>query len=435
LPPTIIDVLEALFGDDDMSPERVGKMKRADVEALAAAVNEHYVGWASDEPTRLRAHLGGWVAGNFGDSDARGVLATALLYADQVLLHDPLAEWFFLDRRRIRGPPPIRYRNGAKLQGSEGHLLATDGWIAHRDDLERNLRELRWMIPALAEMAPVIRSATAVLVPHLHVVVAAQEGLLSAVRHDLRDDQFIAAIESPIDQQPVATDFSRGVRLELSGAGGMVSDADRRLSFAGNPAYYLNKTLAVASAAHALYMPPSATDWAIYEARVAAAARELKRVNDLDLKVLAALHSSRLPLFEGIELATVSRAREDDDAFGEWRAALRRAARGLQHLPVEGAAFEADSRQLLEDELAPAQKAVEKDATYFRRLRQASPDASVRLVAGAAGAGVAAAAVGGPPIGLLTAGVSAAASWALGALLPRKRSGVAEIVAHLQRAR
>jgi hypothetical protein len=215
----------------------------------------------------------------------------------------------------------------------------------------------------------------------------------------------------------------------------MVSDADRRLSFAGNPAYYLNKTLAVASAAHALYMPPSATDWAIYEARVAAGARELKRVNALDLKVLAALHSSRLPLFEGIELATVSRAREDHDAFGEWRAALRRAARGLQQLPIEGAAFEADSRQLLEDELAPAQKAVEKDATYFRRLRQASPDASVRLVAGAAGAGVAVAAVGGPPIGLLTAGVSAAASWALGALLPRRRSGVAEIVAHLERAR
>ncbi len=185
VPGTIIDVLIDVLGPD-LSAERVDELTLDDIAELADAVQRHYGEWQPPESDALRVHLGGWVGGNFAAPEAREVLATMLLYADQVVLHDPLAQWFSTDRRRMRSLDPIRYRNGAQLAGSEGHLLSADGWVAHHEDLERNLFHLRWAIPALRDVAPLVESGAAVLVPHLQLIVGVQDGLLSAVRHDLR---------------------------------------------------------------------------------------------------------------------------------------------------------------------------------------------------------------------------------------------------------
>ncbi len=116
----------------------------------------------------------------------------------------------------------------------------------------------------------------------------------------------------------------------------------------------------------------------------------------------------------------------------DWRIALRQAARGLSTVPVEGDAFASDSRQVLDDLLGPAERQVVNESGALGRLKRGGRDASVTLVAGAAGAGASAAILGSPPVGLIAAGVSAAAGWTLGALLPPKRSGVAHVVAHLR---
>ncbi len=430
---SIIDVLHRVLGED-LSGDAIGDLTLDEVAELGDAVRRHYLGWQPAETEGLRVHLGGWIGGNFGDAGARSLLATMLLYADQVLVHDPLAEWFCATRDRLRALDPVRYRNGAKLQGSEGHLLAADGWIANPMDLERNLNELQWRVAALRDIEPLLRAGAAVPVPHLDLVVAQQEQLLSAVRNDLRNDRFVRAADEPIDVKPVTADFSRGIRLELQGAGGLVSDKDRRLQIAGNPSYYLNKTLAVAASAGASYMPPSATDWALYQTRIDAAAIELRRASEIDLKVMAALHTSELPLLDELSLETVARLRTEEGLLEDWRASLRQAARGLQTVPVEGAAFVSDSRQVLEDMLLPAERELSKDGTLLARLRRGGRDASVALVAGAAGAGVAAAAIGGPPAGLLASGASAAAGWTLKALLPTQRSGMAQIVTYLKQS-
>jgi len=427
---SIIDVLHRVIGED-LSVGSIGDLTLDEVAELGDAVRRHYLGWQPTETEGLRVHLGGWIGGNFGDPTARSLLATMLLYAHQVVIHDPLAECFCSTRDRFRALDPVRYRNGAKLQGSEGHLLATDGWIAYSTDLERNLSQLQWRIAALREIEPLLQSGAAVPVPHLDLVVAQQEQLLSAVRHDLRNDRFVRAADEPIDVKPVTTDFSRGVRLELQGAGGLVSDKDRRVQIAGNPSYYLNKTLAVAASAGASYMPPSATDWALYQIRIDAAAVELRRASELDLKVMAALHTSELPLLDQLSLETVARLRSEEGLLEDWRVSLRKAARSLQTIPIEGTAFASDSRQVLEDMLLPAERELAKDGTLLARLRRGGRDASVALVAGAA-AGVAATAIGGPPAGLLASGASAAAGWTLKALLPVQRSGIAQIVTHLK---
>ncbi len=426
---SIIDVLHGVIGQD-LSAERVNDLTLDEVAELADAVQTHYLDWRPPDGDGLRVHLGGWIGGNFADASARSMLATMLLYANEVLIHDPVAEWFSASRDRLRALDPIRYRNGTKVQGSEGHLLRIDGWLAHSTDLDRNLHELRWRIPALDSIEPLVRSGAAIPVSHIDLVLALQDQLLSAVRHDMRNDRFVRAVSEPVDLQPVTTDFSRGGQLDLAGAGGLLTDKDRRLSVAGNPAYYLNKTLAVAASAGAIYLPPSATDWAIFHARIDAAAVELRRAGELDLNVLAALHTSELPLLEDLDLATVSRLRNEEGLVEEWRAALRQAARGLQTIPSEGPAFASDSRQLLEDMLLPAENELARNATFRGRLRRGGRDASVSLMAGAAGTAVA-----GPVGGLLTAGVSAAASWTLKALLPEQRTGTAQIVAHLSHRR
>ena len=430
---SIIDVLHRVIGED-LSVGAIGDLTLDEVAELGDAVRHHYLGWQPKEADGLRVHLGGWIGGNFGNATARSVLATMLLYAHQVLVHDPLAEWFSATRDRFRALDPVRYRNGAKLQGSEGHLIATDGWCAYSTDLERNLSELQWRITALSDIEPLLRTGAAVPVPHLDLIVGQQEQLLSAVRHDLRNDRFVRAADKPIDVKPVTADFARGVRLELQGAGGLVSDKDRRLQVAGNPSYYLNKTLAVAASSGASYMPPSATDRALYETRIDAATTELRRTSELDLRVMAALHTSELPLLDQLSLETVARLRAEEGLLEDWRTSLRQATRSLRTIPIQGASFASDSRQVLEDMLLPAQRELAKEETILARLRRGGRDASIALVAGAVGAGVAAGAVGGPPVGLLASGASAAAGWTLKALLPTQRSGMAQIVAYLKQS-
>jgi hypothetical protein len=427
---TVIDVLDRVLGSEH-SVERVNEMTLDEVEELADAVERHYHGWQAPPGDELRVHLGGWVGGNFAAAEARQLLATMLLYADQVVLHDPLAEWFYSGRHRLRALDPIRFRNGTKLAGSEGHLLRSDGWPAHRGELEPNLATLRWAIPALRDIAPLVNSGAAVLVPHLQLLAGLQDPLFTAIRHDLADDRFLQAVENPIDLQPVTTDFSRGIRLDIKNAGGFVSDKDRRLQIAGNPSYYLNKTLAISSATRATYLPPSATDWALYEFKIAAASEEFRRATKTDLQVLAALHTSDLPLISHLALDTVAALRLKEGVMEEWRVALRQAARGLTTIPVEGASFAADSRQVLADLLSPAERQVAKEAGLLGRFQRGGRDASIKLVSGAAGAGATAAIIGGPPAGLITAGVSAVTGWTLAALLPPRHTGVANVVAHI----
>jgi hypothetical protein len=147
------------------------------------------------------------------------------------------------------------------------------------------------------------------------------------------------------------------------------------------------------------------------------------------------LHSSDLPLISGLDLRSVSQLRLQEGVMADWRIALREAARGLSALPVEGERFAADSRQVLEDMLGQAERQIAKEASVLSRLRHGGREASVQLLSGAAATGTTAAVLGGPPVGLITAGVSAAASWALAALLPAKQSGVAHVVAHLRQGK
>ncbi len=428
---TIVDVLREVLGAD-LRAGRLEELTVDEIAELAYAVQTYYQTWRAPESPRLRVDLGAWVGGHFAAAQPREILATMLLYADQVVLHDPLADWFCADRSRIQPLDVVRYRNGAAVASSEGHILINDGWVAHQTDRERNLAVLRWAVPALQSVEPLVTAGAAILVPQLQIVIRAQDGILSAVRHDLRNDAFLEAVQAPVDVQPVTRNSTRGMQQSLSGAGGLASDKDRRLEIGGNPSYYLNKTLAVAAAAGAAYVPPSATDWRLFELRCQAATNELRRITGTDLKVLAALHASELPLLDGLTLDAVSTLRIKEGAMEDWRIALRQAARGLSTVPADGADFAADSAQVLQDALGPVERRVRDEAKSIRRLFGTGREFSVDFVSGVAAAGATGAALGGTTTAVAAAGLSAIAKWTIGALIPPRQDGVASVVAYLR---
>lgn len=86
---TVVDVLRNVIGPD-LRAGRVDELTVDEIAALAHAVQTHLRNWRASEAPRLRVDLGGWVGGHFAAPQTREILATMLLYADQVVLHDPL---------------------------------------------------------------------------------------------------------------------------------------------------------------------------------------------------------------------------------------------------------------------------------------------------------------------------------------------------------
>lgn len=206
-PETIIDVLESVFGDA-LTAERARGLTGAELEELAGAIEDHYAAW---EPATTeddwRIYPGGMAARNFM-GDGRSALLTSLVYAPGVVIHDPVVEWFDKGRGRLTGLPgiPAARRNldgrpSATVFSGEPNLLNGDGYyVAREDRIERTRDHLASVVPALAEIAPLIRGGVVLPIPELRLIQQYQEQLISAVRFDVRDGDLAQLIQSLIKQ-------------------------------------------------------------------------------------------------------------------------------------------------------------------------------------------------------------------------------------------
>jgi hypothetical protein len=429
---TILDVLENAL-DGELTAERAASLAPRELGALSEVLEEYYAAWEPPTPAagELRAYPGGWVAANYTAPEAKSLLATTLLYFHTILIHDPVGEWF--DRRRaiLKSPPPVRYRNRAKVQGAQAHLMRFDGYHYTRDEPERTREQLRWMLPMLSDFAPLIRAGIAIPFNQLGILVDRQTGLLTAVRHDVTDDELMRRIREPIDLPPVTADFSRGLHLDLRGAGGPVP-GDESKSVVQNPSYYLNKTLAIADAASARYIPPSATDFALYARRLQRTSQELSRRANLDLSVAAGLSRTELPLLEELDLRTLVELRRTEEAFEAWRTQLRTAVRQIESGP-ETEQFKEEAKEVLEDCLSAVAADVRRAQSRSHLLRASKREMTINLTTGVAVAGGAALLGAGAPAAVAAAGISAIARWTVGALFPPKPSGARAVITALMR--
>jgi ribosomal protein S20 len=374
---TIIDVLENALGE--LTHERIQRLTRAEIEALAQGVNAFYDSWEAPPvgPDDLRMYSGGWIAGNAEAEDARQYLYSSLLYAPSVVLHDPVAEWFDPHRKKLQAPPPLRVRSRqisspqpVLVAGSEPHLLQSDGYFVFRDDPERTRLRLMSAVPLLSELAPLIRSGVVVPIPQWKLVREFQRGLLTAVRYDVQDATLAAIVAGAASDPPPRSDHIRGGTV-MVGDGFIPADEQRALL--EGPAYFLNKTLMLAEATSSRYSPPATTDAALLRHRLERLGDSLRR-KDIDLQVVAGLIAADLPFLGSLDAKTIVAIHEAEEAFAAWRSELRTIVRAVESTQADGPEFELEAREVISDALLPRATEVQRAVSRSTILRNAASD-------------------------------------------------------------
>jgi hypothetical protein len=427
----IIDVLESVLGD--LSSARLQRLSEDELESVSNAVNDHYVGWtapATDDGFRL--YSGGWIAGNTEHPAARAYLYTSLLYAPAVVIHDPVADWFDPKRDFVKSLPPIHARvGGMQVDGSEASLRRRDGYFAFPTEPDRSRLHLLAHVPALQELAPLIRRGVVVPIPQWQIVRQHQLGVLSTVNHDVKDAALAELITANSEQPLPRTDRIRGSEVAPNGG---VAQGDALRAVVQNPAYFLNKTLAIAAATGSRYVPPAATDARFFDYKLKLLGRELQR-RDIDMRVVSALSSTDLPFLAGVDIPTIVKIRSNESAFEDWRAALRNVARTIQSLPATGDEFVAEARDALADALQPAAKEVRDAVSRSTLMKAAAKEQALNLGLGAATVAGGAAVTGSPlDAGTLAPlGLAAIFGWILKSITGPNPTGSNTVLATLVR--
>lgn len=431
---SILDVLENAIGD--LSPKRISELTTDDLQRLADVVNAFYDSWETPAVggDELRVYSGGWIAGNSQAVEARQYLYTSLVYAPSVVIHDPIADWFEPSRDRLQSPPAIRgATGGVEVQGAEPQLLRSDGYFVFREEPERSREYLTWAVAGLLELAPLIRKAVVIPVPQWRLVRQRQDAILTAVRHDGRDEALAALIAGAADEPPPRSDRIRG--METTPPGGTIP-ADAVRAVVQNPAYFLNKTLGIAEATQSRYLPPASTDAALLDYRLRKLGDELRR-KDTDLQVVAGLVAAELPFLGALDAATIVAIRRDETAFADWRAELRNTARVIESNPSDGEKFAAEAREVVSDALLPRAHEVRRAVSRSSVMKAAAKDQGVTLSVSAAAITGGAVIAGTPlaPAALAGIGISAVARWAYASVFGHSTTGTRGILATLTKKR
>lgn len=430
---TIVDVLEDVLGE--LTPSRAQKLTSHELEILADRVNQFYATWSAPplSEDEFRVYSGGWIAGNLAAAESRQYLYTSLVYAPSVIMHDPIAEWFYPHRAALQSPPAIPSNRGMLIQGAEPQLLMGDGFYQFREQPERSRDRLAGNLQTIALLAPLIRAGAIVPIPHLEIMKRQQSAILSAVRHDVGSDEFLHIVANPIDQPPPRSDHIRGMDIAPSDG---VRLGHENQAISQNPSYFLNKTLGIANATGSRYVPPAATDAALLEYRVRSLGMDLAR-RDIDLQVTAALTATDLPFLGDLDVTTLLAIRQDEAAFVDWRAELRGIARLLEGTPSEGAAFTHEAKEVISDALLPRAREIQRVVARSAVMKSAVREQALEFGIGSASVTGAALLIGTPVAATALAGLGIAAvgRWVYSSVFGGSESGTKGVLATLVKRR
>lgn len=398
---TTLDLLDRVLGGD-LTARRIEALTDAEIDTLAEAVADASEHWESPEADQeLRVYSGGWVARPYGD--ALNHLFTSLVYAPSVVVHDPIAEWFDPHRGRFDSLPgiPSGQRNldgqpSMVVVGGEPVQFNGTGFYRREGDrYDVTRKELATSVPALADVAPLVRSGVIVLVPELTLVWRHQRQLLDATRFDTRDaelGELITRLNEAGDPPP----WSNVVRGGLVTPSGGIARRYELQHLVQGPAYFFHKTMAIAADLKADYVPLAGSDSALHMYRLRQLGERLdtQTNHNVTLKLLPGLASAELPFLQELEPRLLLTIREDEEAFADWRAELRDTVRLIQSLPSDGKDFEAEARDVLNDRLMPRARAVEEAVSLSQAMRDATRESLGTFAVSAAAAGYGSLAMG-----------------------------------------
>jgi hypothetical protein len=440
-PRNIVELLDNVF-DSQLTSARAMLLTQAEMDELADGVAELYRSHAQSPPEDADTcfYSGGWVARNLG-GPLSAYLLTSLLYSPRAVIHDPVAEFFnprLADLKALPGIPSAQRRPGGNpamvITGDEVTLLKSRGYYVSSDPLKDAREHLALAFPALSAIAPLIRSGIVVPIDEIALMSQMESELHAAVNRDVRDSDLSRLITQLTESgtPPARSNFIRGA--DVTPTGGVASGNEKRATVQ-NPAYYFEKTMAIAAATGSRYVAPSAGDAAMLEFRLKRLGERLstKTKGNTEMRMLPALVTSELPFLDSPDPHLLMSIRDNESAFQDWRAELRDAVRLIDSLPSEGNTFAEEARAVLQDRLLPRANEVRRVVSTSRTMRAAAAD-NVADFGIAVAAIVGAGAILGPEGALaagVTAGLTVPLKWAYQVLFRPSPSGASAVIAQL----
>jgi hypothetical protein len=418
--PTALDVIENALGARP-KPEQLRKLTMAQVEDLSGLLADLSDAQSESTIPGGASLVGGFLGAFWGDPSLRDDLGKALLYYENLVVLDPLAD-FFDDRSSLPVPRAIRFR---RTDGQYNTLtMGPDSWsrqnsfAALREDPKEAVGRFANIVSNLYSLDPLIRSGVVVLRSQWPTLARRADSLATSVRHDIRSREMQSLARQPStaeDAFPV-WDNMRGLSMRLNS--GTINRSDEPWE-TQHIFYYLAKTLAIADAAGAQYVPSTERDLQLLRAKANTAVGTVHPAAFLDEVARVVVPSFEVPIARAVEM------RKSSENFDDWRSMLNQIRRAG---PATDAA---ELRERVEDGLRPTVHRVEAELTRGSALSLLDKSAADFVFTGGI-AGIAAVASGGNPAVAVGAAASAGViTWLRSAYGQKSPTGAEAVMAAL----
>lgn len=422
---TVLDVLENFLGQAPKEAAIVA-LSRGQIEELGDHVRRFSAVAAGEPAPEATTYPGGWLAGNWHQQLFRGDLNLALLYYPRLLVHDPLAEFFFQEWDAVPEGRTLTGRNGMQISGGPSMWARPNSYIDLGDDLDAIRRQLAGIVGYITDLRPLLKAEAVIMRAQWPTILHRAQELRTSVRNDVRSTPMNdAVIGAAAEGDPLPTwDTIRG--MGVVPVGGLVPRDEpwqRQYEF-----FYLAKTLAIADAARATYAPATEGELTLLRAK----ARQLGSLTLGSRQPVDLLSEVARVLVPDLQLTakTAVAMRQSEDAFEDWRTELRRLAReGRDDSPAE-------LRERVQDQLQPVVRRVEKAISRSSIAGKALKEQSAStIITTAVGAAAAVATTGKPAVAAVSGIASGVLHWIWKAYRPPALGGSDNVVASLIRAR
>jgi len=322
-PVTILDVLDNALGDR-VRDSSLDRLTIAELDDVVGILTDFWNAQPDLDGTPVEglprpSFIGGWIGPFWSEQMLRRDLSDALLYYPRLLVIDPLAD-FFSDGR---GLPPLWRTRYRRRDGQSDIVEAGPGLWRDQDTYERlrpdegsAAERFAAIVANMYSLEGPIRAGIVVLRSQWPTIRDTAQQLATAVRLDTRNTNLQAYLDAADQSELHIWDNIRGMQITMDRP---IVRADAPMQFAP-PLYYLAKTIALANAGGAQYVPVNNASLGLLRAKYneafrphpAAMLREVSRV---------AVPTSDIPISEAVAM----RASSED--FEEWRLQLQRLQR------------------------------------------------------------------------------------------------------------
>lgn len=334
------------------------------LDDLAGRVVEFYDAWGIDAPLLkkpLRAYSGGTFTLKPDRTPEFESLLSSLLYYPAIVVHCPFSAWFNRDLERLH-LADYKFSQGELLpEFREFRLEYTH--FTEPTDIASARERLALSLAPIHAFRRLIEQGWIIPVPAWRIVADRQEQIATAMRHDLRDEEFFHAVapDNPFGPPRVRDILHAQLRFQ-----GVRSASTARRIVVEPPSFFLNKLLVIADTTGAVYVPPEEQDYRLLQLRADRLQRELRQ-SRIDFDVVSNVLQLDLPMFRQPSIETIAEIREGEEAFFEFRDVLSSAFRTASSNSSSGDRIE-DLREGARAALEPRVAEVRRAASRSKAL-------------------------------------------------------------------